>query len=73
MAAPAPSYDAEAAIARGGCDLKALLSDLEQSYIHAALDRSGNVISDAARLLGLQRATLIEKMRKYGIQRAAAA
>ena len=75
FAAPAmpAAYDAEAAIARGGCDLKNLLSDLEQSYIHAALDRSGNVITDAARLLGLQRTTLIEKMRKYGIQRAIAA
>ncbi len=68
-----PAQDAEAAIAGGGCDLKMLLSDLEQNYIHAALDRAGNVISDAARLLGLQRTTLIEKMRKYGIQRSMAA
>ena len=71
--APAPALDADAAIASGSCDLKGLLADLEQSYIHAALDRGGNVISDAARLLGLQRTTLIEKMRKYGIQRAMAA
>lgn len=70
---PPPAFDADAAVANGGCDLKNLLADLEQSYIHAALDRGGNVITDAARLLGLQRTTLIEKMRKYGIQRSMAA
>ena len=69
----ASPFDADAAVANGGCDLKTLLADLEQSYIHAALDRGGNVITDAARLLGLQRTTLIEKMRKYGIHRSMAA
>ena len=70
-AAPAAALDAAAMIDAGGCDLKSLLGDLEQSFIHTALDRSDGVISDAAKLLGLQRTTLIEKMRKYGISRAA--
>jgi sigma-54 specific flagellar transcriptional regulator A len=70
-AAPATTLDPNAMIDAGGCDLKSLLGDLEQSFIHAALDRSNSVISDAAKLLGLQRTTLIEKMRKYGISRAA--
>jgi len=33
------------------------------------LAQSQGSVSAAARLLGLQRTTLIEKMRKYGLQR----
>jgi sigma-54 dependent transcriptional regulator, flagellar regulatory protein len=70
--AAGPSLDPSRIIAAGGCDLKTLLGDLEQSFILAALDRAGNVTTEAAKLLVLQRTTLIEKMRKYGIGRAAA-
>jgi sigma-54 specific flagellar transcriptional regulator A len=48
--------------------LKALLGDLERSYIEEALRLAGGVVAEAARLLGLQRTTLIEKMRKYGVE-----
>lgn len=34
-----------------------------------ALDNADGVISEAARLLTLKRTTLIEKMRKYGVDR----
>ena len=46
-------------------DLRAILHDIEGRYIGQALDRSNGVVADAARLLGLQRTTLIEKMRRH--------
>src|SRR3546814_6783450 len=52
----------------GSFDMRAMVAELEQSLIRAALDSSGEVIADAARMLGLQRTTLIEKMRKYQIR-----
>jgi DNA-binding NtrC family response regulator len=48
-------------------DLKQLLADLEQAYIREALALSGGTIARCARLLGLQRTTLIEKMRRMQI------
>ncbi len=52
-------------------DLKALLETLELEKIQLALDMADGVISEAARLLTLKRTTLIEKMRKYGVDRLA--
>ena len=56
----------------GPIDLRALVADLEQRHIEEALRRARGVVADAARLLTLQRTTLIEKMNKYGIARSAA-
>jgi sigma-54 specific flagellar transcriptional regulator A len=50
--------------------LKDMLADIEQRYIEEALAASGGVIADAARMLSLQRTTLIEKMRKYEVKAA---
>lgn len=50
-------------------DLKALLDDLEQDYIRAALDRTAFAVAESARLLGLRRTTLVEKMRRHNIAR----
>jgi DNA-binding NtrC family response regulator len=50
-----------------GVDLKQLLADLEQAYIREALALSGGTIARCARLLGLQRTTLIEKIRRMQI------
>ena len=50
-----------------GVDLKQLLADLELAYIREALVLSGGTIARSARLLGLQRTTLIEKMRRLQI------
>lgn len=52
-------------ICDSGVDLRAILHDLEGRYIGQALDRTNGVVADAARLLGLQRTTLIEKMRRH--------
>ena len=52
-----------------GFDLKAYISNIEVSIIQNALDSSNGVIAHAAKLLGLQRTTLAEKMRKYHINK----
>jgi sigma-54 specific flagellar transcriptional regulator A len=51
--------------------LKNMLADIERRYIEEALQLAGGTVAEAARLLTLQRTTLIEKMRKYGIEAAA--
>lgn len=53
-------------------DLKREIETLELEQIHAALAMADGIISEAARLLTLKRTTLIEKMRKYGVQLQAA-
>ena len=45
------------------------IAQIEMNFIKGALNEAEGSVSGAARLLGLQRTTLIEKMRKYGIQR----
>ena len=50
--------------------LTATLAQIEQRYIQEALAMSGGVVADAARMLSLQRTTLIEKMRKYEVSAA---
>jgi sigma-54 dependent transcriptional regulator, flagellar regulatory protein len=51
-------------------DLKDMLETLELERIQMALDIADGVISEAARMLTLKRTTLIEKMRKYGVDRS---
>jgi sigma-54 specific flagellar transcriptional regulator A len=45
------------------------IAQVEITFIKGALTEADGSVSAAARLLGLQRTTLIEKMRKYAIQR----
>ena len=45
-------------------DLPALLRNLEDQYITAALCQTGGNRTAAAELLGLQRTTLVEKLRR---------
>ena len=53
-------------------DLKQEIETMELMRIHTALELADGIISEAARLLTLKRTTLIEKMRKYGLQSAVA-
>ena len=55
--------------ATAGFNLRDYISALEASFIRAALAEAQNSVSAAARLLGLQRTTLIEKMKKLSIAR----
>ncbi|WP_232787503.1 sigma-54 interaction domain-containing protein [Spongiibacter nanhainus] len=50
-----------------GINLKQHLQDMEQWFIEEALRREGGVVTRAAQLLGLQRTTLAEKMKKLGL------
>ena len=52
----------------GGLDLKDHLADIEVGLIRQALDATGGVVAHAAKLLRMQRTTLVEKLRKYGLQ-----
>lgn len=54
-----------------GIDLKAHLTAIEQKYIDLALQRTNGVVAHAAKLLGLGRTTLVEKLRRYSIDKAA--
>ena len=49
-----------------GIDLKDHLAAIETSLIRQAMELSGGVVAHAAKLLHLQRTTLVEKLRKYG-------
>ena len=52
-----------------GIDLKEYITGLELSLIQQALDNSGGVVARAAEQLMIRRTTLVEKMKKYGLQR----
>lgn len=50
-----------------GLELKRVLSDIEDSLINQALERTSGNKNQASKLLGLNRTTLIEKMKKKGM------
>ena len=69
---PAPTPFAKTPAPGRPIDLKREIETIELEQIHNALDLADGIISEAARLLTLKRTTLIEKMRKYGVQQQAA-
>jgi sigma-54 specific flagellar transcriptional regulator A len=60
---------AQEALPEDGLDLKEHLANLEYMLIKQALDEAEGVVAHAAQRLKMRRTTLVEKMRKYGIQR----
>ena len=52
-----------------GLDLKEHLIALESSLIKQAIEDANGVVAHAAKRLNMRRTTLVEKMRKYGLQR----
>ena len=52
-----------------GLDLKEHIAAIEERLLRQALDRAEGVVAHAATLLNLRRTTLVEKLRKYGIER----
>jgi sigma-54 dependent transcriptional regulator, flagellar regulatory protein len=48
-------------------DLRSAVETLERQLINHALDVAGGNRTEAAALLGLNRTTLVEKLRKYGV------
>jgi len=61
--------EAQAMLPIEGLDLKEYLGNLEQGLIHQALEDAGGVVARAAERLRIRRTTLVEKMRKYGMNR----
>jgi sigma-54 specific flagellar transcriptional regulator A len=59
--------DCDLTLPDDGISLKAQLEAIEQAWIRAALDQADAVVAQAARLLGVRRTTMVEKMRKYQI------
>ncbi len=68
-AEPLTGPDPVAELGDAGIDLNAVVSAMERQLITRALERSGGVRSRAAQLLGLNRTTLLEKMKKMKIER----
>ena len=56
-----------AVLPAGGIDLRSHLDAIERRLIEQALDRAGGIVAHAARLLGLRRTTLVEKLRKFSL------
>ncbi len=51
-----------------GFQLKALMAEAEAALIAQALEASGGTIAGSARMLGLKRTTLVEKMKRMGLK-----
>jgi DNA-binding NtrC family response regulator len=62
------SVSREQALSSDGVDLNIMLDEIENNMIIQALEISRGVKSKAANLLGLNRTTLIEKMKKKAIE-----
>ncbi|NNG12344.1 MAG: sigma-54-dependent Fis family transcriptional regulator, partial [Halobacteria archaeon] len=73
IGSPLTSDDLDPRLPRDGLNLKEHLSSLEVSYIKQALEDSGGVVAHAAKRLGMRRTTLVEKLRKYRLQRTSTA
>ncbi|MFP4251032.1 MAG: sigma-54 interaction domain-containing protein [Guyparkeria sp.] len=64
---PEEVEDCDLTLPEDGISLKGQLEAIEQAWIQAALSQADAVVARAARLLGIRRTTLVEKMRKYQI------
>jgi sigma-54 specific flagellar transcriptional regulator A len=59
--------DKLAVLPEAGIDLRAHLTEIERKLVVQALERAQGVVAHAARLLGLRRTTLVEKLRKLDL------
>jgi sigma-54 specific flagellar transcriptional regulator A len=59
-----------ATLPEAGLDLREHLLAIERALVQQALDRANGTVAHAARLLNLRRTTLVEKLRKLGIEAA---
>lgn len=68
---PDPTEFHDALARLGAIDLRCYIRDMEVALIEAAIDKCAGNIAQASLALRLNRTTLIEKMKKYGIRRGA--
>jgi len=65
---PVPQlFDTTPMLDEDGIDLRDHLAAIEISLIRQAMELAGGVVAQAAKLLRLQRTTLVEKLRKYDL------
>ena len=64
-----PADDHPAPDARHGPSLKEQVEAFERGLVARALESTGGNQSEAARRLGVSRVTLIDKMKKYGLEK----
>ena len=62
--------DALTTLPAAGLDLRSHLLSIERALVQQALDRANGTVAHAARLLNLRRTTLVEKLRKLGLEAA---
>jgi sigma-54 specific flagellar transcriptional regulator A len=67
---PAAVPESLCTLPEAGIDLREHLLAIERSLVQQALDRANGTVAHAARLLNLRRTTLVEKLRKLGIEGA---
>jgi len=69
---PSPTVDLSTltTLPAAGLDLRAHLLSIERALVQQALERANGTVARAARLLNLRRTTLVEKLRKLGIEAA---
>ncbi len=63
------NFDMPTSLPPEGVNLKELLAETEVNLINQALEAHNGVVARAADMLGMRRTTLVEKMRKYNLQR----
>jgi DNA-binding NtrC family response regulator len=63
-----PLHSLEFELPEKGFELKKYIEQLEISIILKALERAGGVKNMASKILGINRTTLVEKIKKYGIK-----
>jgi sigma-54 specific flagellar transcriptional regulator A len=68
-AAAAAAASTTSLLPEAGLDLREHMAQIELQLIREALERTQGVVAHAAQLLGLRRTTLVEKLRKYGIDK----
>ena len=69
--APQPAASATLnTLPEAGLDLRSHLLSIERTLVQQALERANGTVAHAARLLNLRRTTLVEKLRKLGIEAA---
>jgi DNA-binding NtrC family response regulator len=69
----APPEPVVPSIGAGGIEFNTVIDHIETRLILEALEKTGGNKNQAARLLGLNRTTLIEKIKKKGLESRAAA
>ncbi len=63
------AQSAELSLPQTGINLKEFMAQLEVDYILKAIEECDGVVAKAAELLGMRRTTLVEKMKKYELNK----